>query len=192
MADRCSKFHCGCCMKALSEPRSGNLKAVNKGATYWICAMCRRVPRAVWDSSRRRQRRLPVLRACQGAASRRRQTAQEQGLVIAQEETAVSCASGGCGCGCGRWVPWRVCTSCSSPASRCSLYAPRSAVELRRGGCAHGAVQRGRLGGQRLAAGASPVLAVTSNLRRSHRLPLVRVQNDAHGHSAFEEASFAS
>ncbi len=43
MAERLSKLHCGCCMKPLSEKTVKvfkALKAVNKGATYWVCGVC--------------------------------------------------------------------------------------------------------------------------------------------------------
>jgi hypothetical protein len=33
-AERFVKLHCGCCMKPLLE---NHFKAVNKGATYWVC-----------------------------------------------------------------------------------------------------------------------------------------------------------
>jgi hypothetical protein len=36
--ERFSKLHCGCCRKPLSE--SHNHKAVEKGATYWVCGEC--------------------------------------------------------------------------------------------------------------------------------------------------------
>ncbi len=36
--DRFSEPHCGCCMKPLSE--SAHYKAVNKGATFWVCSEC--------------------------------------------------------------------------------------------------------------------------------------------------------
>jgi hypothetical protein len=36
--ERFSKLHCGHCMKALNS--AINIKALNKGAWYWVCAMC--------------------------------------------------------------------------------------------------------------------------------------------------------
>jgi hypothetical protein len=36
---RFSKFHCGRCMKPLSESIK-DAKALNKGATYWVCGVC--------------------------------------------------------------------------------------------------------------------------------------------------------
>jgi hypothetical protein len=35
--ERFSKLHCGCCMKPLPESRH---KAVNEGATHWVCSKC--------------------------------------------------------------------------------------------------------------------------------------------------------
>jgi hypothetical protein len=50
--DRFSKLRCGCCMKPLSESTQ-QAKAVNKGATYWVCGVCAKELRAdskdVWD-----------------------------------------------------------------------------------------------------------------------------------------------
>jgi hypothetical protein len=52
--ERFSKLHCGRCRKPLSQC---NFKAVNKGATYWVCCVCSEELRAsggqdstvVWD-----------------------------------------------------------------------------------------------------------------------------------------------
>ncbi len=37
--DRFSKLHCGRCRKPLSESARHH-KALNKGATYWVCGEC--------------------------------------------------------------------------------------------------------------------------------------------------------
>jgi hypothetical protein len=42
-AERLSKLHCGCCMTQLTE-RHAPLKALNKGATYWVCWACDKKP----------------------------------------------------------------------------------------------------------------------------------------------------